>query len=177
MRAWPDFPDRGPMLLLFSRVRSAFPGFLFILSVLAAQAPALLAADLQEDTVRAFERYVQATEARMAREQRLPDRFFYIDSLPEPDRRRILAALKRGDIWLDPLETREEAGRAIRAPHGLITHWVGAAFLPGATLGQVLSVVRDYDHYQDIYKPEMVRSRLLIRERSEERRVGKECRL
>lgn len=134
-----------------------------VLSVVIAPAP-LAATDLKEETARAYDRYVQATEARRAGEEHLPDRFLRIESLPEADRRRVWADLKRGGIALDPLEARDESGRVIRAPHSLITHYMGTMFIPGARMDQVLSVIEDYDHYKDIYKPEIVRSRLLNRQ-------------
>jgi len=46
-------------------------------------------------------------------------------------------------------------------PSGLIHDWSGAAFIPGATLNQVFSVTRDYDHFKDFYYPNVVDSRTL----------------
>ena len=48
-------------------------------------------------------------------------------------------------------------------PDGLIHHWMGAVFIPGATVAQVLALAQDYNHHQDYYKPEVVRSRLVSR--------------
>lgn len=145
-----------------SHIVPAFFFTLLVTAVFTAPAP-LRAADLKEETVRAYDRYVQAAEARRAREQHLPDRFLHMDSLPETDRRRVWSDLKRGDLVLDSLQEQDESGRVIRAPHGLITHYIGAMFVPDVTIGQVLDVVQDYDHYRDIYKPEIVRSRLVDR--------------
>ena len=44
---------------------------------------------------------------------------------------------------------------------GLIHHWVGALFIPDATLESVLSVAHDYDHYQEMFRPKVVDSKLL----------------
>ncbi len=62
------------------------------------------------------------------------------------------------------LLARDVSGAAIEAPGGLIHDWVGAVFIPGANLRQVLDLAEDYDHHQDIYKPEVVRSRLIQHE-------------
>jgi hypothetical protein len=55
----------------------------------------------------------------------------------------------------------DASGHPIEAPGGLIHDWMGAVFIPGATLRQVLDLVQDYDHHQTIYQPEVVRSRLI----------------
>jgi hypothetical protein len=144
-------------------IRSSLLIFLSALGMLAACPVHFLAADLQPETIQAYESYIRAAEARMAREEKLPDRFLHIESLPQASQRPIWASLKQGDVWLDSLDTTDEAGREINAPHGTITHWVGAIFFPGASLPEVLAVIQDYDHFQQIYKPEIVRSRLIAR--------------
>jgi hypothetical protein len=65
---------------------------------------------------------------------------------------------------MEHLETRDASGSVIEAPAGLIHHWMGAVFIPGATLRQVLDMSQDYDHHQDIYQPEVLRSRLIHHE-------------
>jgi len=61
------------------------------------------------------------------------------------------------------METRDASGREIDVPHGIIHHWMGAAFIPGVTLRQVLDLLQNYDRHQEIYKPEVIHSRLLSR--------------
>ena len=46
-------------------------------------------------------------------------------------------------------------------PSGLIHDWIGAAFIPGARLEDVLSTARDYSHYKEFYKPTVVDSKSL----------------
>jgi hypothetical protein len=121
------------------------------------------AADLQEETVKAYERYVTAAEARMVQDERLPKTFLHIETLPAAEQQQIRAALKRGEIWSYPLSALDETGHEIRAPHGTITHWAGDIFFPGVSVDQILGVIQDYDHLQDIYKPEIVQSRLIGR--------------
>ena len=38
---------------------------------------------------------------------------------------------------------------------------MGCAFIPGATLAQTLAQVQNYDRHKDIYKPEVIDSRLI----------------
>lgn len=120
--------------------------------------------DLEPKTLDAFNRYVQVTEVRIDNELTRPGAFLYIEGLPEPKRSETLASLKKGDVYMDRLETHDASGSAIECPRGLIHHWIGAVLIPAATLRQVLDLVQDYNHHQDVYKPEVVRSRLIHHE-------------
>jgi len=46
-------------------------------------------------------------------------------------------------------------------PDGLIHDWIGAVFIPNATVGSLLAVLHDYDRYKDIYKPAVTDSKSL----------------
>ena len=147
-----------------SRLHSATTlAFLLLVGALLLQIPDVMCADLEPRTLDAFNRYIQATEARIDKEVTRPGAFLYIEGLPEPQRSKALASA-RSEIYIDRLETRDASGSTITAPDALIHHWIGAVFIPGAALRQVLDLVQDYDHHQDIYKPEVVRSRLIHHE-------------
>jgi len=45
--------------------------------------------------------------------------------------------------------------------NGLIHDWVGAAFIPQATVGNTLALVQDYDNHKNIYKPDVMDSKLI----------------
>ena len=122
-----------------------------------------MSAELKPKTLQAFERYVQATEARIDKELKRPGAFLYGDGLPEPRRSQIRAQLQRGEVFMDRLDTLDASGRKITAPDGLIHHWIGVVFIPGVTLRQTIDLVQDYDHHQHIYKPEVLRSKLVER--------------
>jgi hypothetical protein len=124
----------------------------------------VMTVDLEPKTQEAFNRYVQATEARIAMEVTRPGAFLYLEGLPEPQRSETLDSLHQGNMYIATLETPDASGSEIEVPGGLIHHWIGAVFIPGATLPQVLALAQDYDHHQDIYKPEVVRSRLVHHE-------------
>lgn len=125
--------------------------------VLGHLAPAA-AADLQPHTVAAFDRYVRATEAQM-----VPDPFLRIDGLSGTERRAKLDALSRGEIYIERLSTRE-AGKQIDVPDGLIHHWVGTVFAPGASLGEALGLLQDYDRHSEVFHPAIARSKLISRD-------------
>jgi hypothetical protein len=128
-------------------------------SLLAAPARA---AELKPETVSAFDRYVRATEARMA-EDTQQGKFLLIDGLPRQQQQDSYARLRRGEILVEPLRTMEN-GNPIQVPHGLIHHWSGTVFIPGAVLSQMLAVLQDYDNHPNIYKPTIQRSKVLERD-------------
>ena len=51
----------------------------------------------------------------------------------------------------------------VAVPDGLVHDWVGAVFVPGATLEKTIAVMQGYDHKED-YRPEVMTSRVLSRE-------------
>ncbi len=81
--------------------------------------------------------------------------FLWIEGMSEPERRSAGDALRRGEILTD--------GKTRRIPDGMIHHWVGVVFIPGATHRQVEAIVTDYDNYQTIYKPDIARSKVISR--------------
>ncbi len=117
-------------------------------------------AELKQETAQAFNQYVRVTEDRMAEELRDARTFLWVDGFPGPQRDKLYTQLRRGEIVVERLETLEREKR-IRVPNGLIHHWVAVSFVPGVTLQQVLTLLQDYDHHEAIYKPDVLRSRLL----------------
>ncbi|HXW15412.1 MAG TPA: hypothetical protein VEN79_12965 [Terriglobia bacterium] len=147
------------------KLRSATTlAFALLLGIPLVRASDVIAVDLEPKTLEAFNHYVQVTEARINKEVARPGAFLYLEGLPEPQRSQALASLQKGDIYMEPLQTHDASGSAIEAPDGLIHHWIGAVFVPGATLHQILDLVQDYDQHQNIYQPQVVRSRLIHHE-------------
>src|SRR5712692_11462982 len=132
-------------------------GFLAFAYVLPESAGA---AELKQETAEAFNRYVRVTEDRMAEGLRDGRTFLWVDTFPELQRDKLYTQLRQGVIVVERLETLEKEKR-IRVPDGLIHHWIAVSFVPGVNLPQVLALLQDYDHHQDIYKPDVLRSRLL----------------
>ncbi len=117
-------------------------------------------ARLKLRTLDAFERYVRLTEARNAEELSQGEIFLRPDALPEEERAAAYAALRKGEVRVERLKTYD-AGKAIECPGGLIHHWVGVIYLPGATLEETLHVLKDYDHHSEYYAPDVQRSKIL----------------
>jgi len=136
---------------------------LILTAFLGAPALDIVNVELKPATLEAFTRYITATEARINREVEHPEGFLHIDELDKTRRAPVFDELKGGEVFIDRLETRDAAGHEIDVPDGLIHHWIGDVFIPGASMRQVLAFVQDYNHHQDYYA-EIVRSRLLSRD-------------
>ena len=120
-------------------------------------------ARLRSETVTAFDRYMRLTEERNDMELKRGSPLLWIDSLPETQRAETYAALKRGEVQIHQLATLD-AGKPIVCPGGMIHHWVGAVFIAGAGLDDVLGVLQDYDHQSGYYAPDVERSKIESRE-------------
>jgi hypothetical protein len=142
-------------------------GAVLVLGALLTLAPALQAAEgaggasanLKPDTVAAFNEYVKSTDARANNELQRGTNLLWIDGLQESERTQAYEALKRGEVKIQKLETREN-GDKIRCPGGMIHHWVGVVFIPEVKLQDVLGVLQDYDHHAQYYAPDVARSKI-----------------
>ena len=134
-RAWPDVLWLGMMLL---PIPIKWLTILLAILILGVQTPEVMSTELRPKTVEAFDRYVQLTEARINREVSQTEKFLYLDELPPPRRSEVLAALKRGEIFMERLQTLDASGHTMEAPEAIIHHWLGAVFVPGANLPQTM---------------------------------------
>ncbi len=124
-------------------------------AIFAAGMPSVLRAiELEPGTLQAWDAYVRAADARMQarRDGRRP--FLWAD---EDAGRR--SRLRRGEILVAPASARGMES----APNGLIHDWIGAVFIPHATVERFLAVAHDYDRYKEFYKPVVADSKLLGR--------------
>jgi hypothetical protein len=102
-------------------------------------APSAQAAKLTPQTDAAFDRYILLTEARMKTDWK--------------------ARVRGGQIRIE--------GKTIDVPDGMIQHWVGSMFIPGASIAQVKAVLQDYENYKNFYQPEVIESRQISRQGDE----------
>ena len=143
----------------------------FLLAALALQqmsAPVAQAGEpalpkLKTETQGAFERYLKLAEARNEGELRRGTHLLWVDGLPEEQRAEAYAALKRGEVRMQKLEILD-SGKSIPCPGGMIHHWTGVVFIPGAKLEDVLGVLEDYDRHSVYYAPDVEQSKLESRE-------------
>jgi len=106
------------------------------------------AAELKPQTVAAFDRYVQQAEQRMDGRKS----FLWTGESDARARR-----VRQGAMLVEPATGTAETPVAF----GLVHDWVGAVFIPGTTLEQTLAVGQDYNRHKDIYRPEVMDSRIL----------------
>ncbi len=114
-------------------------------ALLLITAVPVCAAELRKETVDAFDHYVAELEARLERRWH-GDGFLWSDSLPQRDQ------LTRGTTLIEP--ALGHGNTEIKG--GMIQDWIGAIFIPSASLPGVLAVAQDYQHHNEIYKPEIV---------------------
>jgi len=110
------------------------------------------AARLRPQTSAAFDHYVLVTETRMNADLSA-GRFLRIARIPETR-----AALRAGETRIQPSSTLDN-GKEIDVPSGLIQDWIGAMFIPNATIAQIQAVLQDYANYKDFYQPDVTDSK------------------
>jgi hypothetical protein len=144
-------------VIVYSRMRSIPNRSTAIVLGCSLLCTASFAADLKQKTTDAFNKYVAATEARMSGELKPGGNFLYPDRPgvnPSEEMRDAYNRLKRGEILVERQETKLN-GKDVDVPDGMVHHWVGLAFIPGARLEDAVAVVRDYDRRAELYKPEV----------------------
>jgi hypothetical protein len=129
---------------------------------LALPAPAN-ATDLQPQTAQAYDRYIELTTAQVDSELAQQGPYLWVERLPAPQRATDEEQLRNGQLVIERLAT-VDAGKPIATPGGIIHHWIGTVFVPGATLEQTLLFMQDYDHKVEYFKPDIVRSKILRHE-------------
>jgi hypothetical protein len=123
------------------------------------------AVDLKPETNAAFSRYVQLSEQRMQNDLQSGP-FLWPDGLPIQQREEVYERLKHGEVVTQRLQTLER-GASIPVPGGLIHHWMGVVFIPGANLKQTLALLQGYDQHSRIYAPRVLRSKLIQHNRDD----------
>ena len=93
-----------------------------------------VAAKLQTETVRAWERYVALTEARISKELESGDGFLVRDLLSPEQAEQCEQTIGRGGVCVTAMETRDKDGRAVGIPSGMVHHWMGSIFIPDVSL-------------------------------------------
>jgi hypothetical protein len=114
---------------------------------------------LTPETVAAWEAYVRTVHARV-QERLQPGRPFL--SIDEEE--GMAETIRRGEALVAPFGRTPQ-----KVPAGLIHDWVGVGFIPNSKLDDVLSTVRDYAHYSDFYRPEVMASKALRSDGSKDR--------
>jgi hypothetical protein len=121
---------------------------LIAILILLRVSPAMDAATLASETKAAWDDYIQAAFAAMQARLQPGAHFLWLDD--NPDRaEEIRKDVRTKGPYIAPISKQIPK----KVPHGLVHDWLGVGFVPDAKIEDVLSVVRDYDHYKDIYRP------------------------
>jgi hypothetical protein len=109
---------------------------------------------LNPSTLQAFETYIR--EAQAAMEETLHGRgpFLWSDVASERARQ-----ILQGKV----IAQRWSGKEPVKVPEGLIHDWIGAAFTSGTTVKDTLALVQDYNNHKNVYRPEVIDSKLLSR--------------
>ena len=122
-----------------------------------ASAPA---ATLLPATCNAWDDYIDSALLQMRQRLDAGAAFLWIDEAPER-----LARVKMGEIVVSPVGPQNPK----KVPNGLIHDWIGAVFIPGTTMDDVLHISRDYARYRDWYQPAVADSKSLDAQEDKDR--------
>jgi hypothetical protein len=113
---------------------------------------------LNPRTLEAFETYIRRAEKEM--EQTLHGSGAFLWSQQPPKRAQDVSRGKVvAEFW---------SGRGpVKVPNGLIHDWIAAAFIPDSMIQEIFAVIQDYDNHKNIYKPEVVDSKLIRRDKND----------
>lgn len=109
---------------------------------------------LKPETLQSFAAYIRAAEVAMDKTLHGAGSFLWSEGNADTARQ-----IREGEVvaqfW---------SGKGpIKVPHGLIHDWVGAAFIPDATVERLLALIQNYDNHKNIYQPEVIASKLISR--------------
>jgi hypothetical protein len=110
---------------------------------------------LKPRTLEAFDAYIHHTEMEM--EQTLGGRGPFLWSELKPERAQEIG---RGQV----LAQFCAGPGPIKVSDGLIHDWVAAALISDSTIEEIFAVIQDYDNHKNIYKPEVIDSKLINRD-------------
>jgi hypothetical protein len=106
-------------------------------------------AALKPETTAAYQQYISGIAPKMTAQNSAANGFLWIDC--DAARQQ---AVRRGEIV-----TQKVFSSAV--PDGMIQHWIGGVFLPGATLARVEHVDQDYADYGKFYGPDISRVKVV----------------
>lgn len=110
---------------------------------------------LKPRTLEAFATYIREAEAAMEPALAGHGAFLWSDGdtsrSQQVQQGKIVAQMWSGDT-------------AGKVPNGLIHDWIAAVLVPGTTVERTLRLVQDYDNHKNIYRPDVMDSRLIRHE-------------
>lgn len=121
-------------------------------------APAVKPVHLNPQTLEAFDAYILAAEREMEQTLHGTTPFLWSQLLPERAQ-KVGGGQIVAQFW---------SGRGpVNVTRGLIHDWVAAALIPDSTIPEIFAVIQDYDNHKNIYKPEVIDSKLIRHENND----------
>ncbi|HET7204944.1 MAG TPA: hypothetical protein VFI95_00040 [Terriglobales bacterium] len=109
---------------------------------------------LSPQTLAAFHAYIHHAEMEMQQTLHESGSFLWSDFSTERAQ-EVRAGQVVAQFW---------SGRGpVKVPTGLIHDWIAAAFVPESSIQKIFKVIQDYDNHKNIYKPEVLDSKLVSR--------------
>ncbi len=118
------------------------------------------AAEVKQQSLEAWQAYVLSATARMRQNLRAGGPFLKVNADQDWGEK-----VRSGEILVVPGSSQG----LVKVPAGMIHDWLAVAFIPHTTINEVLSVVRDYNRYKDLYRPVVINSTILSRGEREDR--------
>ena len=110
---------------------------------------------LNPRTLEAFDSYIRRAENEMEQTLRGRAAFLWSQQLPE----------RAEEVGRGQVVAQFWSGRGPdKVPSGLIHDWIAAAFIPNSAIRKIFAVIQDYDNHKNIYKPEVIDSKLIRRQ-------------
>jgi putative flippase GtrA len=140
-----DRENSEAKLLVFDKrnAQVILGAFLMVAMVPLSGTAALEGAELSAGALKAWQKYVEATERRIETELSSPRGFLVLDFQEDKEAARERQALLLGEIQVKPMWIRNQDGRRFHIPDGTIHHWRGSVFIPAVTLDFVLSRIEN----------------------------------
>src|SRR5580700_1135071 len=125
-------------------IKRSFKSIMYVLLAAAVFTIAAKAADLKPETIQQWTEYVKSADAKNADHLAHGNTFLWSDEISGR-----AAKLQSGAIVVAPASPHVP----LKVQSGLIHDWTGSVFIPNTRLEDVLSILRDYDRYKEVYRP------------------------
>jgi hypothetical protein len=144
--------DKAGYMHIFIGPRTAKSVSALVLLFLVLFVKLLDAAEPKQETLRVWDEYIRIVNLNAAKSAAGGSQFLWTDESQDMTRR-----LQQNEVVVANHNPEE-------VPQGMIHDWVGAVFVPNVTLDQALSVVENYDRYNEFYQPLVRNCTILARD-------------
>jgi putative flippase GtrA len=118
------------------------------------------AAELQPQTVKAWQSYVEITEGRIGKELSSQKGFLALDFQSSSESFKERQSALSGKIPIKQMPSGDKENHGIHVPDGMVHHWRGSVFIPGVPLDFVFSRVTNPSK-EDTRQEDVLDSRVL----------------